>query len=336
MAQGHPTAASAITGLRRRAWLGGAVALGAGPLWGCSAPVPLLRVGSVVFPTYEFAFAAREAGWLDAAPLRLVEFPASTYAIRALVARQIEAAQLTLDEAITACAAGTPLTVALVLDTSVGADAVIARPGIGLSQLAGARVGLESGAVGAVMLDALLSAAGLKVGDVRLVGITQAGSVDAYHSGKVDVVVTAEPWSARLVAAGGVRLFDSSRIPNRIVDVLAVRSDLPSAQRPALRLLVASILKAQAWHRSQAAPALAAVNRRMRLAPSDLAQAFNGLALPSLDDNRRLLAPGGEIEALSSSLVGWMRERALLRPGQPGRPEPRLSTTRDHLPTAAA
>jgi hypothetical protein len=33
-------------------------------LCGCRNPVPALRVGSIVFPTYEYAFLARELGWI--------------------------------------------------------------------------------------------------------------------------------------------------------------------------------------------------------------------------------------------------------------------------------
>ncbi len=33
-------------------------------LSGCQGPVPALRVGSIVFPTCEYAFLARELGWI--------------------------------------------------------------------------------------------------------------------------------------------------------------------------------------------------------------------------------------------------------------------------------
>ena len=75
-------------------------------LAGCQEPIPALRVGSILFPTYEYAFLARDLGLLDPKRVRLIELPASTYTLRALAAGQLEAAQLTLDEVITARSGG--------------------------------------------------------------------------------------------------------------------------------------------------------------------------------------------------------------------------------------
>jgi len=38
------------------------------------------------------------------------------------------------------------------------------------------------------------------------------------------VVITAEPWASQIEAAGGHRLFDSTRMPGRIVDVMVAHA----------------------------------------------------------------------------------------------------------------
>jgi len=39
----------------------------------CGEPVPVMRVGSIVFPGYELMFMARERGLIDSRKVRLIE-----------------------------------------------------------------------------------------------------------------------------------------------------------------------------------------------------------------------------------------------------------------------
>ncbi len=281
-------------------------------LSGCADPVPPLRLGSTVFPTYEYAFLARELGFLDAAQVRLVEYSATTYALRALAAGQLEAAQLTLDEVITARSAGIGLSVVLALDVSAGSDAVYARHPMTLAELAGKRIALEEGATGAVLLDGLLRAAHLSAEHIRKVPSTLALSAKVFKEGDADLVVTAEPWASQIERAGGFRLFDSRQIPNRIIDVLAVRTESIELHRPAIRELVAGIVKARHHHLSQPAGVAAKMAPRLQLEVSQVAQAFLGLSIPTLSDNRSMLAPDGQIVVAAQALQEIMLASGLL------------------------
>lgn len=300
-------------GPRRRQWLQLLLGSAAGvALSGCADPVPPLRVGSIVFPTYEYAFLARELGLMDATQVRLVEYSATTYALRALAAGQIEAAQLTLDEVITARSAGIGLSVVLVLDVSAGSDAVYARPGVSLANLAGQRVALEEGATGALLLDGLLLAARVSVDQVRKVPSTLALSVEVFEHGEADVVVTAEPWASQIERAGGVRLFDSTQIPNRIIDVLAVRTDKLESRRAAIDELVRGIVKARHHHLTEPAGVASKMAPRLQLEASQVAEAFRGLNIPTVPDNRDMLQPDGEIVVAAQALQKVMLASGLL------------------------
>lgn len=103
--------------LRRRPllkWL--ALGVAAPLLVACSAPATVLRVGSVVFPGYEFMFLARDMGLLEERRVRLIELQDNTDTLRALAAGQLEAAALSLDELTRALADGVDLRVVLVFD----------------------------------------------------------------------------------------------------------------------------------------------------------------------------------------------------------------------------
>lgn len=116
---------------QRRAWMVGIVGLLAAPwLTGCSKPVPLCRVGSIVFPSYELMFLARDQHFFDEQALRLVTLQASADAMRALAAGQLEAAALTLDETMALRAAGVDMRVVMVFDVQAQGNAVRGRSGV--------------------------------------------------------------------------------------------------------------------------------------------------------------------------------------------------------------
>jgi NitT/TauT family transport system substrate-binding protein len=286
-------------------------------LSGCAEPVPQLRLGSTVFPTYEYAFLALELGFIEAAQVRVVEYPSTTYALRALAAGQIEAAQLTLDEVITARSAGIGLSVVLVLDVSAGRDAVLARQPLTLGELAGKRIALEEGATGALLLDGLLRAAKLSADQIRKVPSPLALSAGVFKRDEADVVVTTEPWASQIEREGGFRLFDSRQIPNRIIDVLAVRTESIELHRTAIRKLVGGILKARRHHLTQRAGVEAKLAPRLQLEASQVAQAFRGLSIPTLADNRRMLEPDGPIVIAAQALQEVMLAGGLLSTKRP-------------------
>lgn len=268
-------------------------------LEGCAPPQQPLRVGTIVFPGYELFFLARAVGWLKPELVRLIELQNSSDSVRALAAGKLEAALLTMDELISARAGGVDLKAVMVLDTSEGADQVLARPGISLSSLAGRRIAAEDNSVGALMMSSLLEKAGLRADQVVKVPITQARAAEVYQKGLADVVVTAEPWATQIQQKGGRTIFDSSSVPNRIVDVLAVRADAIKLHGDALHHLVAAQFRAlMFWqeHPQQAASHLAP---RLQVTSSQVMDAFKGLKLPNRAENQRILSPGG---ALSKNL----------------------------------
>lgn len=296
-------------------WLGAGAAMSA--LAACQMPVAPLRVGSIVFPGYELMFLARELGQLDEHQVRLVELLSNTDTLRALAAGQLEAAALTLDELMSARADGVDLRVIAILDVSQGADAVLARAGITLETLKGKRIGVEDGATGAVMLNALLGAARLSLDQVHKVSITMDRSEEFYNNGRIDAVVTAEPWAARLEKVGALRLYDSTSVPNRIVDVLAVRADAVSLYGPALKSLLAAHFQALRHLQTNPVDASTRMAPRLQTPASEVMSGFRGLYLPDANLNREMLRAGGVFDKTAGDLQRVMVKAGLLRVATP-------------------
>jgi NitT/TauT family transport system substrate-binding protein len=297
---------------QRRQLLRTGAALLVGGISACAAPVPVMRVGSIVFPGYETLFLARALGLLDAQQVRLQELLANTDTLRALAAGQLEAAALTLDEMMTARADGLDLRAVLVFDISLGADVVLAKAPVTLQTLAGKRVAVEDGAMGAVMLSALLQAADLLPAQIHKVSMTLDRSEELFANKAIDVLVTAEPYAARLEQRGAQRIFDSASIPGRIVDVLAVRADVLQSHAGALRHLLAGHFSANHVLRADPARSTSLMAARLRTPANAVLPLYRGLQLPDLAQNRAMLAHGGAVDRSAQALQELMVQAGLL------------------------
>ncbi len=269
----------------RRLLVGAVAALAAA----CARPPQPLRVGSNVWPGYEPLFLARSLGLHRGQAIQLLEFSSASEVIRAYRDGLIDVAAVTADEALLASRGRTGDRVVLVCDFSAGADALLARRGIGsIAELRGKRLGVETTALGAYVLARALEHGGLTPSDVRVVSVPLALQVQALAAGTVDAVVTFEPQRTRLLAAGARSLFDSSQIPGEIVDVLLARGGLDAAQERSLRVLVASWFPARGQLQGQ--PAAAA--RREGLTPAEFVAALAALRLADRAENLGLLEDG--------------------------------------------
>ena len=263
-------------------------------------PEPPLRVATNVWPGYESLYLARSLGLYDKSPIRLIEMNSASEVSHALRHGAVEVAAVTLDEALTLMQDGMDLRVVLVMDVSNGADVVLARPEIiSLKGLKGKRVGVEEGAVGAVMLDAALRAAALSSTDIHLVPLTVDEHLAAWRDKKVDALVTFEPVRTELMQQGAVDVFNSSQVPGRIVDVLVVRASLIAQHRNALKKLISghfSALNVLATRPQEAATRMAP---RLAIEPTLVLKQFGLLKLPDLKQNQAWL--GGSAPTISAT-----------------------------------
>jgi hypothetical protein len=151
----------------------------------------------------------------------------------------VHGAGLTLDEALRLRDEGLDLRIVLIFNQSLGADALLARGDIRtLRDLAGRRIGAETNAVGMLMADTVLKAAGLAPDQVTLVPIGADGHEAAWRAGELDALVTCEPIVSRVLSGGARRLFDSRQMPDTIFDMLAVRADSLSRHERHLKRLL--------------------------------------------------------------------------------------------------
>ncbi|WP_174874581.1 ABC transporter substrate-binding protein [Vogesella oryzae] len=284
-------------------------------LAGCSRPLPLLRVGSNGWPGYLLIEWAAESGLYRDGQIRVIRFPSSTLVMQGLASGELEAGCLTLDEVLALRAEGVSLQVVAVLDVSAGADVLLAQDSITeLGQLAGKRIGVEQSAVGAVMLDAVLGKAHLLPSDVTIVPLLLDQHEQAFRSGKVDALVTMEPFAKRLLAAGAHLLFSSVAIPGRIVDVLAVRSDVAPVQMDNLRRLLDGHFRVLTDFGQQDRQTLAGLAMLLGERGKDVASYFWGMNFPDRQENLSWFdGQSPRLLQSANALMAVMQSAGLLR-----------------------
>lgn len=332
---GSPMRAASLRtrGVTRRSFLTGAcsaAAVAAG-LPGCAQRAPL-RVALHEWPGYEFMRLAGSLGWVSREAVEFVRPGGFAGSVTDFQRGEVAAAGLTLDEALQLVEAGVPAKVVLVFNVSMGADVLLARPDLTtLAQLRGRRVGVDSTTLGRLLLGRALAAGGLAQADIVVVPLA-GDHVAAWTGQALDAVLTYEPALGRLRRQGLVSLFDSRRLPQRILDVLAVRTDAPSWHAGALRAAIAGHFRALERWRTNPIDTSYRLAEQLGVEPEEVASLYRGLDLPDLHYNREYLTPpAAELSRAALDLQRFLSADGVLR----GAAVPDGLFVPDYLPSAA-
>ena len=292
----------------KSAWWGGFRTLGLTSLLvalladGCAPSTSPLRVGMNIWPGYEPLRLARSLGYLTDEEAEPISFPSAMDVMRAFRNRTIDVAAVTADEALVLASTDPEVRLVLVCDYSSGADMILARPEFKrMEDLRGRRFAVEPEALGAYMLARALELSGLTVRDVHVVPTRMAEMEKLMARRGADAAVVFEPVASRLLANGNVRVFDSTRIPGEVVDVLVTRVGMLQSRGPLLRRFVADWFHAVEYFREHAEDAARRVADREQLSPAEFLRGLQGLKLADRHENERAFGRGPD--GLASSLL---------------------------------
>jgi NitT/TauT family transport system substrate-binding protein len=285
---------------------------------GCTRePETALRIGTNVWIGSEPLYLARELGRLDPEVVQLVEYPSASEVLRAYRNQAIDGMVISLDELFGLAVDGLQPRVILVVDVSHGADVVVGRAGMKtMRDLKGKSVAVESGALGAFVLSRALALNGMQASDVEVVHLESNEQPKAFEKGTVDGAVTFDPYRAQFLRAGATILFDSTRIPGEIVDLVAVRASVISKQPKAVRALLAGWFSATDYMKRDPKDAARRMGIRQQTTGEQFLEAQKGLRVPTREENLRML--GGSTPELAVSgrkLMNLMVDSKLLRAG---------------------
>jgi len=279
-------------------------------------PAPPMLFGASVRAGFEPVYLAREQGYFSALNLRISEYASAAEVKQALRDHTLHMAAITLDEALQLSRDIPDLKIVLLLDASNGADALLAQPGIGnMQQLQGRRVGVGA-APAAYFLSLALKSAGMQSGQVETIPLPAEEQEAAFRAHKVDALVATEPQRTRLLESGAQLVFDSARVPGKLLDVLVVRDDDIGKFHHEMLELVRGWQRGLDYLHAQPDKAAQAMAAHEKVAPEPLAKAMQGIEWLDLQRNRDLLL--GEQPAVGASVEPVQRyllERRLINMG---------------------
>ncbi|HSS70925.1 MAG TPA: ABC transporter substrate-binding protein [Casimicrobiaceae bacterium] len=285
-------------------------------LAGCMRePQTALRIGTNVWIGSEPLYLARELGRLDPAVVQLVEYPSASEVLRAYRNQAIDGMVISLDELFGLAADGLEPRIILVVDVSHGADVVVGRGGMKtMRDLKGKSVAVESSALGAYVLSRALALNQMQASDVNVVHLESNEQPTAFEKGQVDAAVTFDPYRTQFLRAGAATLFDSTKIPGEIVDLLAVRASVIDKRPDAVRALLSGWFDAIDYMKKDPKDAARRMGIRQQTSGEQFQEALRGLRIPSRDENLKML--GGatpELMVTGRRLMALMVDAKLLR-----------------------
>lgn len=257
----------------------------------CDSREPPVRVATHVWPGYEFLHLGSQLGYLPQHQIKLIDSPSATQSLRLLHENKADAATLTLDEVLLGRRQGLELTIILIMDISVGADMILARPPVTtVADLRGATIAVEDNGVGKLLLTEALKQAGISLLDIDIIPASADQHLSLWKKGLSDAIVSYEPSASAIRQHGGEVIFDSSQVPATIVDVLAVRSETLQGNKTLWQQLVNGFFRTQQYFLSNPQDAAYRMAGRLKVSGLDVMPLFSGLELPDRLRNQKLLA----------------------------------------------
>jgi NitT/TauT family transport system substrate-binding protein len=231
---------------------------------------------------------ARSLGRLDARQIQLLDYGSAAGALRAYRNGVIDGVALPTSYVVELLTLSSSDRIVLVIGASKGGDALVASPAIrDVKQLKGRRIAVESGSLGSLVLSRALEHGGLSKTDVHVVPVDVSGQEAAYSAGAVDAVITYEPLRSTLIDRGAHDVFNSSMMPNEIVDVLVVHHGVLNERPEAITHLTNAWFEALDYLQRHPSDAAARVAPREDVTPEAFLTSLEGVQLFGREDNQR-------------------------------------------------
>lgn len=258
---------------------------------GCSEPPQqTLRIGSILWPGYEPLYLAGKLGYYKNHPIKVIDFLSNTNSLVAFKNNNLEAGAFTLDETLQIISEGIDIEIILIMDVSNGGDVILANKNIkNIKDLRGKTIAVESSAVGAYTLKRALELNAMDFNDVKIVSTNTMEQAERFASGEIVAAVTFDPYRTQLLRSGKKEIFNSTMIPNEIVDVLVVRKDYSEKYPETIRHLIKAWFRTLKYQKNNPVKSAEYSLKRYNTTSSDYISSLKLLKFASKEENLVLL-----------------------------------------------
>lgn len=255
-----------------------------------------LRISHSEWPGYEYLNFAVSKGFVPNSVI--VPLTDQSEVVRAYLREEIDVIQLTTVDILDICSRQPERcpVVVLVLNESLGGDQVMSLTFNHLRDLSDKKIGVATSGFGPFVLEKALQSVDLSIDDVSIVPMLVSEMPQELSIGNVDAVVIYPPNSEKARSFGAKTIFDSSKIPGQILDVLAVSPSVYASRKKDVTEIISGWFKAYNYQINNASEALASIALSQGLTPNELKDVLNGLAFHITgEDQRDLLRVGGPV-----------------------------------------
>ncbi len=277
-----------------------------------------IRVAHDFWVGYAGFYVAVKMGWFQQAGLKLEEKTFSTPAdgLPALLSGDVDIHLAPLDTFATAIdRADESVRVIGLIDSSAGADAVIAGKGIAnVAALKGKTIGVSFGQTNHMLLLKALTAHKLGAKDVKLVNLNGDDAGNAFAAGKIDAAVTWEPFITQGLSKGGHVLYSTKDAPDLIINSVGVRPATLAAKRPELVAFLKALYRGTDWALKNPGETANIVAKALEQKPADVRDMMRKDKLYGRADSISLIgtsAAPGKVVKTTTDILAFLRENGI-------------------------
>ncbi|MBL8162521.1 MAG: ABC transporter substrate-binding protein [Anaerolineae bacterium] len=261
--------------------------------------LPPLRVGSDTWAGSGPIYIAAERSLFSqmGVDVEVVHYTNYNQSMTDLVSRELDGAHTVFSDGIAQAAAGIPVQLVWVLNSSNGADVLVGNSAIGdLEALKGKRVGMTLGSFSQLFVMSELRERGFQDSDITLVNVIAENVPRAIAAGEIDAGHTWDPYLSEVIAAGGTALFTSADAPGVIVDTLFFQNSVLEERPQDIQAFLQAFTNAQKWWAENPDEGNQIVAKAMGITVEELIAIQAGLHTFSLEDNRQAFDPNNTSE----------------------------------------
>jgi len=264
---------------------------------GASSPAPASKPFVVAYNQwigYVAFFAALDKGYFKDAGLdvQTKEFPGPADSVPVLMNGQIDCSMTTVDTVILLAdkAKSNPISMAYIIDTSNGADGVIAQKEIKtVADLRGKSVAATPGQCNELLLLKALEKAGMTEKDVKIVTMDADKGGAAVIAHQIPAAVTWEPSLTKAASAGGHVIFSSKDAPNILMDAITFTKSTLDTRGDDVRKFLDAYGKGEAFVKEHPDEAAQIASKHFGTTPAESAAMLGKVLLYSPAENLTLV-----------------------------------------------
>ena len=261
-------------------------------------PIPL-RVGLLVWPPYEFFYLAEKEGFYDEYSIDLIDYKTPSEVMRAYNNGLLDAIIITNHLYIQLNNDFQRDQIIQVINYSKGADVLLVKPEFNsVNDLVGKRIGAEASGLGLYVLQRFLEFNNISIDQINYVPVDVANQVEEFRDGKIDAVITYEPFATKIKSLSGKEIFNSSQIPFEICDVLISKKEIIESKKDQFISLSEGYFKALNLFKVNPNAYEEFLAEREGISPKEFIKALNGIEILDLNENQKLYTDNKDIDFL--------------------------------------